>query len=171
MKEVKFGAYDKKLRWDGRSDVAIIDWDSKCVLTREIWNEDKETGEADCQAFFDEIDIVQYTGLKDKNGKEIYEGDILKNTYPAGYSTYEVQIGIFDNHEGYEDNERGCGVYLKQIFEHYYVEKWKEQAYDKWYGDGEEKISNIFGYPNINELEVIGNIYENPELLRKVRGR
>ena len=155
MREIKFRAWDKEENemkydniyvWQGSLNQEITDLQSALVL-------------------------LQYTGLKDKNGKEIYEGDILKNTYPAGYSTYEVQIGIFDNHEGYEDNERGCGVYLKQIFEHYYVEKWKEQAYDKWYGDGEEKISNIFGYPNINKLEIIGNIYENPELLRKVRGR
>ncbi|KKT68107.1 MAG: hypothetical protein UW63_C0087G0002 [Candidatus Uhrbacteria bacterium GW2011_GWF2_44_350] len=157
MREIKFRAWDKGgKKWLSPDYFAVF---GNGTLT------DSNTID------LDNCELNQYTGLKDKNGKEIYEGDILKDTYPASYSTYEVQIGFFDNHEGYEDHEHGCGVYLKQIFEHYYVEKWKEQAYDKWYGDGEEKISNIFGYPNINKLEIIGNIYENPELLRKVRGR
>lgn len=74
----------------------------------------------------------QYTGLKDKNGVEIYEGDIVKI---QGY-IYEV---IF---------ERGC--FMLYGIPHNDI-------------NGEKLIIVRF----IDSMEVIGNIYENPELLEK----
>lgn len=74
--------------------------------------------------------VVQYTGLKDKNGKEIYEGDVIKEKVAEGENLYVETI--------YKD---GCFM-------------GKEYRYDPEY-----PISDfILG-------EVIGNIYENPELL------
>ena len=70
--------------------------------------------------------IGQYTGLKDKNGKEIYEGDIVRHATDEG--VYKV---IFED----------GGFYVKNLFE-----------YD---------FQAINEYP----LEIIGNIYENLELL------
>lgn len=72
-----------------------------------------------------QFEIMQYTGLKDKNGREIYEGDVVKNEYGK---VMEVQ---------YDPRSAAFGVG------------------DYYFGTiGSGKI-----------LEVIGNIFENPELL------
>ena len=80
----------------------------------------------------DEIELMQSTGLKDKNGKEVFVGDIIKCTRGCP-------------HEVYIEKEYGGtyiggmpAIYLKGIREGY---AWTEHE------------------------EVIGNIYENPELL------
>ena len=70
--------------------------------------------------------LMQWTGLQDKNGEEIYEGDIIKNgvaTFPVEFS--ESEAGEYD---------------------------------EKFYG-------YHFGGPASSDIEVIDNIYENPELL------
>lgn len=75
--------------------------------------------------------LMQYTGLKDKNGKEIYEGDIVTQRYTG---TWEVVYGA-------------SRFYLRR--------------YDN-------PVNDTFPYrrnSDILPLEVIGNIYENPELL------
>ena len=69
----------------------------------------------------------QFTGLKDNNGKEIYEGDILTDNIVVDWCPISA---------GFCLNKKGC------IFPHYFKE-----ALDA------------------DKVEVIGNIYENPELL------
>ena len=80
-------------------------------------------------------ELMQYTGLTDKNGKEIYEGDIIIDTQKQKYKI------IFDeNHARYD---------LKVC--------------------GENKLSQTSYFTQICEkkhIEVIGNIFENPELLK-----
>ena len=82
------------------------------------------------------IEYMQYTGLKDKNGKEIYEGDIVIAYDETMDVICKGQI-IWDKCE--------CGFCIK----------------------GAEPTF-IGYYP---ELEVIGNIYENPELLEVQKNR
>jgi len=91
--------------------------------------------------------VMQYTGLKDKNGKEIYEGDIVK--YDKGYfyedNLFEVCFGLYDNGKSYEDYVGGHGYYFKVI------NGWLEE-------------SDVKEFEDVN-VKIIGNIYSNPELL------
>lgn len=98
--------------------------------------------------------VGQYTGLTDKNGKKIFEGDIVR-TQPFSdkpYSSkakYKQHIGVVE----------------------YRVQHFKNSLYEQDYeGKWIVKISDYgkFACCNWNEFfkcEVIGNIYDNPELL------
>lgn len=108
-----------------------------------IQTEEKEYGEY-VQCFItDEKTIGQYTGLHDKNGKEIYEGDIVlykdwEMAYEGGGNDSFINKGIV---EYCEDN---CCYNV--------TERQTVDITDVLYRDNED-------------LEVIGNIYDNPELL------
>lgn len=86
----------------------------------------------------DGIELMQYTGLKDKNGKEIYEGDILLG-HPYCFNPVIVY---------WEQGQ--CGWEVKDCFDNVY------SHFIDWSGEGD------LGY---QPFEIIGNIYENPELL------
>ena len=82
--------------------------------------------------------LLQYTGLKDKNNVEIYEGDIIKGLWDAKLD-YSEQI---------------CTVeFLNGAF----VETYFNRPVGDFTGS----------YHRGNTIEVIGNIYENPELLKE----
>ena len=77
--------------------------------------------------------LMQYTGLKDKNGKEIYEGDWCRAEYRTREGIITVQGNI--------------------VFDEF-----------MWCVDCK---NDIFSINRLHNFEVIGNIYENPELLGK----
>ncbi len=86
----------------------------------------------------------QFTGLKDKNGKEIFEGDILKADFNTD-ECYSLQEVIFDVHEGCWD--------LKILNP------------DKLNFSCNQNLTLTKDEINLYSLEVFGNIYENTELL------
>lgn len=93
------------------------------------------TGDIDCWDDWKLSSLVhQYTGLKDKNGKEIYEGDILGGEYYVDAVAGEVTIR----------------------------EDWGGCSFLEYKGGGDD-----FLFRECKHAEVIGNIYENPELLSK----
>jgi hypothetical protein len=92
----------------------------------------------DIHGTYPTVPLMQYTGLKDKNGKEIYEGDVVKCS-----SGCEHQV------VWYEDVG---GTYFGGM------PGWNLSGLDRNGGKG---------YAWAGTEEVIGNIYENPDLLTK----
>lgn len=136
--EIKFRAWDSKYN-EMRKVFKLTFRGSKVVA-----NEDDNL-----------VEIMQYTGLKDKNGKEVYEGDILRY-----------------KHIIYTDCSK---TEIENIEEESFIEI---IAYTKIASVVKSYSKNIkaFGY-NISskeclmlelqsdEIEIVGNIFENPELL------
>lgn len=121
MREIKYRAWDLK---ENKMiyGTALIENDGKWFMQIgkyiDVWHE---------------VDFVtQYTGLKDKNGKEIYEGDIITCSNGMAYQ-YEVEF-VF-----------GCFI-----------------GHDKATGFSKKLY-------DMKDLEVVGNIYENPELLDVIK--
>ncbi len=123
MREIKFRAWDTKAKKMVYTCQYLPPF--KCNEKEDIWI------------------MLQYTGLKDKNGKEIYEGDIVKTKVGVGSIVYMAKAAI--DHE-------------------YSIEEIIPAFLIKWH---DESSSCSFIYKSEKkELEVIGNIYENPELLK-----
>lgn len=136
MRDIKFRAWDKKKNdWfdDDEGDLYI-------ELNGNInfgWN-----GEV-MDDYTDRVILLQYTGLKDSNGVEIYEGDIVKRTY------------LFDGAFG--KTHTGEVVYDKESAR-YVISK-----PNKFIEPKTEDLGNTLSYRSA--YEVIGNIHNNPELL------
>ena len=88
---------------------------------------------------FDEIVLMQSTGLKDKNGKEIFEGDIITDGYTLGVLRNHQTLGF------YMVDEKGKENFLSDTVD----------------TEGFEEAKEFMK----NSIKIIGNIYENPELL------
>ena len=113
----------------------------------------------DCCKYFMEgqpVKLMQYTGLKDKNDVEIYEGDIL--SYWDG-----TMIAC-------KKDDDDAMHYPKTS--PYYFKKKNNKLSEVVFDAPSFKIKNgnplLSSYLECKEIEVVGNIYQNPELLEKI---
>ena len=116
-REIKFRAFDKEAKT--MHEVSSIDFDNKQIFIQEeifdVWLN------------LEDVILMQFTGLYDKNDKEIYEGDIVRIS-PKEKSAVTYEKGSF---------------YVKAKEGNFRLGNWKKET-----------------------LEVLGNIYENLELLK-----
>ncbi|HHA9190118.1 TPA: YopX family protein, partial [Streptococcus pneumoniae] len=109
-------------------------------------------------AYPDEIELMQSTGLFDRNGKEIFEGDILK--FNDEWNEY--------CHEGYVDGSVEGVNYVEVVRSEICFEFGKTKYPDSSLFilmEDEQLNFKDFIKSEDFEFEIIGNIYENPELL------
>jgi len=107
------------------------------------------------------LTLMQYTGLKDRNGVEIYEGDIIKFEEKVLSDNREPSAPHIEtkrnDHYVYADKTVGSRVWGHEVI-----------CIDDKFGIHDDNLTNYFGYKSpidIERGEVIGNIYENPQLL------
>jgi YopX protein len=113
MREIKFRAWDKERNQIITDKFLIRPWDG--LPMSETYMQPQ-------------LELMQFTGLKDKNGRDIYEGDILEFLRRKG-DVYWDQLGLWAAHWNEDYNHR------------------------------------LFAF-NQKDLEIIGNIYEKPDLLK-----
>ena len=150
-KEKKFRAWniEKKIM----HDIAFPSWNGMI----EVWEDNKPQSKVEYLSIGGPENqgiLLQYTGLSDKNGKEIWEGDIVKKE--QGKYIWHYEIGTV----------KGFGNNLYLIIRYRNFEEDEEFGYK--FGDfhfkGEQGRDELIGAER--EIEIIGNIYENPELLK-----
>ena len=151
MREIKFRAWDKEKKVMIFS-TDISHFDLSGTERKLYYYYPEQVGEDEWEQaqgieYLKKIVLMQHTGLKDKNGKEIYEGDI-------------VRFKLFKNEKWTQESTQSHG-YLEVGFDDEilqfclmeYSPEFKEYvSYDLW---------------RRQDLEVIGNIYENKELLNE----
>lgn len=146
MRERKFRAWDKDNEHMAYSDKH--EWEYSFSFDGKIGNLACAVNCCYCDTFGDEHDdwieldnIMDYTGIKDKHDKEIYEGDIVKC---------------------YADtDENGNDLYF------FYKVVWHENYHCWWLGDIYTNEDEYLHEYNSEDIEVLGNVYENAELLSK----
>jgi uncharacterized phage protein (TIGR01671 family) len=130
MKQIKFRAFNKV--WGMMLPVDSIDFEQERVCVTVEASDYSHKNEWQDYIIGEEIVLMQWTGLLDKNGKEIYEGDIIRN----GTSIGVVEFGDFQCDTGFEGHKEDI-----ETIQAYYM---KTESGNKY---------NIYG-------EIIGNIYD-----------
>ncbi|MFS9337100.1 YopX family protein [Streptococcus intermedius] len=125
----KFRAWMKSLKW--MCEVTVIDYDLRSLDICRIGDVERYT---EMSVDKDEVVLMQSTGLFDKNGVEIFEGDVVKQVLTQPTT---------------EDDLTGVVIMIECA----------------WLIVNDSKQKANLVWSETNENEVLGNIYENPELM------
>lgn len=151
MREYKFRGKDLKGEW--RYGFLFYDYNCTDKYSPFInWKDEKYLGGIGEEEVEEET-LGQFTGLYDKNGKEIYEGDIV-SFEDVGEEGYEYK-------EGYDFTNEATIIYQDGIFTLIDFGE-SENSYYSTNSSEEEILEDIL---RNGSCEVIGNIYDNKELL------
>lgn len=120
-------------------NVISINFEEKEVCVQTVYFEEGLAVERDLDYYdFDDIVLMQSTGLRDKNGKEIFEGDILTTGERTGVVKKHLTLGFYMN------DARG----------------------DNWWFGSDVDLAEFEDLARdvAEKIEILGNIYTNPEL-------
>ena len=129
MREIKFRAWLKKEKKMVNVETLFIGINRLCFgnsKTEDLFFRD-----------FEEVELMQYTGLKDKNGKEIYEGDIVLIKLDETSTWYKTVVGFKK------------GAFIANLI------------------DKEDYVYIFHHGFTDDDFEIIGNVYENKNLLEE----
>ena len=119
-------------------DLLDIDYENKEIVTQQVYFENGLPDDRDIYCYdFDEIELMQSTGLVDKNGKEIFDGDVVQ----------------------FED----CYTETDFLYVNTGIVEWSQGSFTITNRDSVEMGDLLDG--EFLDVTIIGNIYENPELL------
>jgi len=142
-REIEYRGFDSRewrygdLEYNRKNDVAQI-------------HTYKDDGSYNKQYLVDPYTVGEFTGMRDKRGKKIFEGDIVRKcdltfkTELVGVVVYNSVIGCFRVHSEQNGTTTRSGFEASDV-----------------YNDGKYTV------PVKYEYEIIGNVYDNPELLNK----
>lgn len=143
MREIKFRAYIKNNKKVPSETSKIVEVKSLHLNSNKaiIGYSKSKTNYGNYSVPFENLELMQYTGLQDKDGKEIYEGDIVfKETFD-------------DTKQNYRNISYAKVIWIEELAGFYLVNR-------------ENKILWELSEDKYN-IEIAGNIYENKDLLKK----